>query len=282
MMSLYTRRQLINKINMIIAVLMTAFGIFWVIWILWTTVRYGLPALNLHLFTQDTPPPGAEGGGLRNAFIGSFVILGIAVIIGTPIGILAGTWLGEFAAKRKLGGVVRFLNDILLSAPSIVVGLFAYAILVDPLGHFSAFSGGVALALILIPVVVRTTDEMLRLVPGSLREAAIALGTPYWKMVTKITWKAASTGILTGVILGVARISGETAPLLFTALNNQYFSSDVWHPMANLPVVIFQFAMSPYANWQQMAWAGAFVAVVFILILSLGSRWLISRGGVKS
>ncbi|CAZ88794.1 phosphate transporter subunit; membrane component of ABC superfamily [Thiomonas arsenitoxydans] len=282
MMSLYTRRQLINKINMIIAVLMTAFGIFWVIWILWTTARYGSPALNLHLFTQDTPPPGAEGGGLRNAFVGSFILLGIALVIGTPIGILAGTWLGEFAVKRKLGGVVRFLNDILLSAPSIVVGLFAYAILVDPLGHFSAFSGGVALALILIPVVVRTTDEMLRLVPGSLREAAIALGTPYWKMVTKITWKAASTGILTGVILGVARISGETAPLLFTALNNQYFSSDVWHPMANLPVVIFQFAMSPYANWQQMAWAGAFVAVVFILILSLGSRWLISRGGVKS
>lgn len=282
MMSLYARRQLINKINMIIAVLMTAFGIFWVIWILWTTARYGLPALNLHLFTQDTPPPGGEGGGLRNAFVGSFILLGVAVVIGTPIGILAGTWLGEFAAKRKLGSVVRFLNDILLSAPSIVVGLFAYAILVDPLGHFSAFSGGVALALILIPVVVRTTDEMLRLVPGSLREAAIALGTPYWKMVTKITWKAASAGILTGVILGVARISGETAPLLFTALNNQYFSSDVWHPMANLPVVIFQFAMSPYANWQQMAWAGAFVAVVFILILSLGSRWLISRGGVKS
>jgi phosphate transport system permease protein len=219
---------------------------------------------------------------LRNAFVGSFILLGIAVVIGTPIGILAGTWLGEFAVKRKLGGVVRFLNDILLSAPSIVVGLFAYAILVDPLGHFSAFSGGVALALILIPVVVRTTDEMLRLVPGSLREAAIALGTPYWKMVTKITWKAASTGILTGVILGIARISGETAPLLFTALNNQYFSSDVWHPMANLPVVIFQFAMSPYANWQQMAWAGAFVAVLFILILSLGSRWLINRGGVKS
>ena len=282
MMSLYARRQLINKINMVIAVLMTAFGIFWVIWILWTTARYGFPALNLHLFTQDTPPPGAEGGGLRNAFVGSFILLGIAVVIGTPIGILAGTWLGEFAVKRKLGGVVRFLNDILLSAPSIVVGLFAYAILVDPLGHFSAFSGGVALALILIPVVVRTTDEMLRLVPGSLREAAIALGTPYWKMVTKITWKAASTGILTGVILGIARISGETAPLLFTALNNQYFSSDVWHPMANLPVVIFQFAMSPYANWQQMAWAGAFVAVLFILILSLGSRWLINRGGVKS
>ncbi len=281
MMSLYTKRQLINLVNMTIAVLMTLFGIFWVVWILWTTLRYGLPAINLHLFTQDTPPPGSEGGGLRNAFVGSLILLAIAVVIGTPIGVLAGTWLGEFAVKHKLGAIVRFLNDILLSAPSIVIGLFAYAILVDPLGHFSAFSGGVALALILIPVVVRTTDEMLRLVPGSLREAAIALGTPYWKMVTKITWKAASTGILTGIILGVARISGETAPLLFTALNNQYYSNDLWHPIANLPVVIFQFAMSPYANWQQMAWAGAFIAVVFILALSLGSRWLINRGGPK-
>ncbi|WP_298292403.1 phosphate ABC transporter permease PstA [Thiomonas sp.] len=280
-MSLYTKRQLINLVNMTIAVLMTLFGIFWVVWILWTTLRYGLPAINLHLFTQDTPPPGSEGGGLRNAFVGSLILLAIAVVIGTPIGVLAGTWLGEFAVKHKLGAIVRFLNDILLSAPSIVIGLFAYAILVDPLGHFSAFSGGVALALILIPVVVRTTDEMLRLVPGSLREAAIALGTPYWKMVTKITWKAASTGILTGIILGVARISGETAPLLFTALNNQYYSNDLWHPIANLPVVIFQFAMSPYANWQQMAWAGAFIAVVFILALSLGSRWLINRGGPK-
>jgi phosphate transport system permease protein len=281
MMSLYARRQLINWVNMTIAVLMTIFGIFWVVWILWTTLRYGLPALNLQLFTQDTPPPGGPGGGLRNAFVGSLLLLGIAVLIGTPIGILAGTWLGEFAVKHKLGAVVRFLNDILLSAPSIVIGLFAYAIVVDPLGHFSAFSGGVALAIILIPVVVRTTDEMLRLVPGSLREAAIALGTPYWKMVTKITWKAASTGILTGVILGIARISGETAPLLFTALNNQYFSMDLSHPMANLPMVIFQFAMSPYANWQQMAWAGALVAVVFILILSLGARWLVNRDGSK-
>ncbi len=277
MMSRFARRQLINWINMTLAVLMTVFGVFWVVWILWTTLRFGLPAMSLHLFTQDTPPPGSEGGGLRNAFVGSLMLLGIAVVIGTPIGVLAGTWLGEFAVKHKLGAVVRFLNDILLSAPSIVIGLFAYAILVDPLGHFSAFSGGVALALILIPVVVRTTDEMLRLVPGSLREAAIALGTPYWKMVTKITWRAASTGILTGVILGIARISGETAPLLFTALNNQYFSHDLWHPIANLPVVIFQFAMSPYANWQQMAWAGAFVAVVFILLLSFGSRWLLSR-----
>jgi len=276
-MSRFAKRQLINRINMTIAVLMTVFGVFWVVWILWTTLRLGLPAISLHLFTQDTPPPGSEGGGLRNAFVGSLILLGIAVAVGTPIGVLAGTWLGEFAVRHRLGAVVRFLNDILLSAPSIVIGLFAYAILVDPLGHFSAFSGGVALALILIPVVVRTTDEMLRLVPGPLREAAIALGTPYWMVVTRITWKAASTGILTGIILGVARISGETAPLLFTALNNQYFNTDLWHPIANLPVVIFQFAMSPYANWQQMAWAGAFIAVLFILILSIGSRWLLSR-----
>ncbi|SBP88864.1 phosphate ABC transporter permease PstA [Thiomonas delicata] len=282
MISLYARRQIINWFNMTVAVFMTVFGVFWVLWILWTTLRYGLPAINLQLFTQDTPPPGGVGGGLRNAFVGSLILLGVAIAIGTPIGVLAGTWLGEFAVKHRLGAVVRFLNDILLSAPSIVIGLFAYAILVDPLDHFSALSGGVALALILIPVVVRTTDEMLRLVPGSLREAAIALGTPYWKLVTRITWKAASTGILTGLILGVARISGETAPLLFTALNNQYFSTSLWHPISNLPMVIFQFAMSPYANWQQMAWAGALVAVVFILLLSLGSRWLLSRGGPKT
>jgi len=282
-MSRYIRRRVINTVNMTVAVLMTAFGVFWVVWILWTTLRYGITALHPQLFLEDTPPPGADGGGLRNAFVGSLILLGLAVTIGTPVGVLAGTWLGEFASKhKKTGAVVRFLNDILLSAPSIVIGLFAYAILVDPLGHFSALSGGVALALILIPVVVRTTDEMLRLVPVSLREAAIALGTPYWRMVTKITWRAASTGILTGIILGVARVSGETAPLLFTALNNQYFSTNLSHPIANLPVVIFQFAMSPYANWQQMAWAGAFVAVIFILLLSFGSRRLLSREPHKS
>ncbi|MDE2120506.1 MAG: phosphate ABC transporter permease PstA [Betaproteobacteria bacterium] len=280
-LSLYRRRRLLNWFNLTVAVLMTVFGVFWVVWILWTTLRYGLPAMNWALFTQDTPAPGATGGGLRNAFVGSLLLLGMAVLIGTPIGVLAGTWLGEFAARHRLGAVVRFLNDILLSAPSIVIGLFAYALVVDPMGHFSAFSGAVALTLILIPVVVRTTDEMLRLVPGSLREAAIALGTPYWKMITHITWRAASTGILTGIILGVARISGETAPLLFTALNNQYFSLDINHAMANLPVVIFNFAMSPYANWQQMAWAGAFVAMAFILILSIGSRWLLRKQGAK-
>ncbi|HEX6614286.1 MAG TPA: phosphate ABC transporter permease PstA [Rhodanobacteraceae bacterium] len=263
------------------AVLTTAFGVFWLVWILWTTLRYGIGAIHLSLFTQDTPPPGAEGGGLRNAFVGSLMLLGVALAIGVPVGVLAGTWLAEFAARRKLGAVVRFLNDILLSAPSIVIGLFTYAIVVDPSGHFSAFSGGVALALILIPVVVRTTDEMLRLVPGALREAAIALGTPYWKLVMRITWKAAASGILTGVLLGVARISGETAPLLFTALNNQFWSTDLGRPIANLPVVIFQFAMSPYDNWQKMAWAGAFVAMAFILLLSLFSRLILRRGAHK-
>ncbi len=277
MISRYRRRRLLNAFNLTMAVLATAFGVFWLVWILWTTIRFGAGAVNTALFTQDTPAPGASGGGLRNAFVGSLILLGMAVAIGAPVGVLAGTWLAEFAARRRLGAVVRFLNDILLSAPSIVIGLFAYAIIVDPSGRFSAYSGGVALALILIPVVVRTTDEMLRLVPGSLREAAIALGTPYWKLVTRITWKAAASGILTGILLGIARISGETAPLLFTALNNQYWSTDLGHPIANLPVVIFQFAMSPYTNWQSMAWAGAFIAVAFILLLNLVARMLLGR-----
>ena len=277
MIRLYTRRLWINRVNMSMAVLTTIIGVFIVGWILWTTLHYGWNAVHPHIFTQDTPPPGSSGGGLRNAFVGSLILLAIAVVIGTPVGVLAGTWLGEFAAKNRLGVIVRFLNDILLSAPSIVIGLFVYAILVNPAGHFSAFSGGVALALILIPVIVRTTDETLRLIPNSLREAAIALGASYWKVVAKITWRAASTGILTGVILGTARISGETAPLLFTALNNQYYSSNIWHPIANLPIVIFQFAMSPYSNWQQMAWVGAFVAIVFILVLSIGARALFKR-----
>ncbi|MHB1799791.1 MAG: phosphate ABC transporter permease PstA [Vulcanimicrobiaceae bacterium] len=278
MISRYQRRKLVNLFNLGIAVLATIFGVFWLIWILWTTLRYGASSVNWALFTQDTPAPGSSGGGLRNAFVGSLILLGMAVAIGAPVGVLAGTWLAEFAARRKLGAVVRFLNDILLSAPSIVIGLFAYAIIVDPSGHFSAYSGGVALALILIPVVVRTTDEMLRLVPGSLREAAIALGTPYWKLVTRITWRASASGILTGVLLGIARISGETAPLLFTALNNQFWSTSLDHPIANLPMVIFQFAMSPYSNWQQLAWAGAFVAVAFILLLSLVARLIVRRG----
>ena len=282
MISRYNRRRLVNVFNLTMAVLATFFGVFWLVWILWTTMRFGAGAVNLALFTQDTPAPGASGGGLRNAFVGSLILLGMAVVIGAPVGVLAGTWLAEFAARRRLGAAVRFLNDILLSAPSIVIGLFAYAIIVDPTGRFSAYSGGVALALILIPVVVRTTDEMLRLVPGSLREAAVALGTPYWKLITRITWKAASSGILTGVLLGIARISGETAPLLFTALNNQYWSVNPGHPIANLPVVIFQFAMSPYSNWQSMAWAGAFIAVAFILLLNLAARALLARRNRKA
>jgi phosphate transport system permease protein len=282
MIPLRTRRRVINAFNLTMAVLTTVFGVFWLVWILWTTLDHGIGAIHLSLFTQDTPPPGGEGGGLRNAFVGSLILVGLAVAIGAPIGVLAGTWLAEFAARRKLGAAVRFLNDILLSAPSIVLGLFTYAIVVDPTGHFSAFSGGVALALILIPVVVRTTDEMLRLVPGALREAAVALGTPYWKLVMRITWKAAASGILTGVLLGIARISGETAPLLFTALNNQYWSTDIGHPMANLPVVIFQFAMSPYENWQKMAWAAAFVAMAFILLLNVFSRLILKRSTHKS
>ncbi|MBS0432771.1 MAG: phosphate ABC transporter permease PstA [Proteobacteria bacterium] len=281
MIPLRAKRRAINAFNLGMAVLTTAFGVFWLGWILWTTLSHGIGAIHPALFTQDTPPPGSEGGGLRNAFVGSLILLGLALAIGVPVGVLAGTWLAEFAARRKLGGVVRFLNDILLSAPSIVIGLFTYAIVVDPSGHFSAFSGGVALALILIPVVVRTTDEMLRLIPVALREAAIALGTPYWKMVLRITWKAAASGILTGVLLGIARISGETAPLLFTALNNQFWSTDLSHPIANLPVVIFQFAMSPYENWQKMAWAGAFVAMAFILLLSVFSRLILKRGAPK-
>ncbi len=282
MISRYNRRRLVNVFNLTMAVLATFFGVFWLVWILWTTMHFGAGAVNLALFTQDTPAPGASGGGLRNAFVGSLILLGMAVVIGAPVGVLAGTWLAEFAARRRLGAAVRFLNDILLSAPSIVIGLFAYAIIVDPTGRFSAYSGGVALALILIPVVVRTTDEMLRLVPGSLREAAVALGTPYWKLITRITWKAASSGILTGVLLGIARISGETAPLLFTALNNQYWSVNPGHPIANLPVVIFQFAMSPYSNWQSMAWAGAFIAVAFILLLNLAARALLARRNRKA
>ncbi|HVB85024.1 MAG TPA: phosphate ABC transporter permease PstA [Rhodanobacteraceae bacterium] len=282
MISRYNRRRLVNVFNLTMAVLATVFGVFWLIWILWTTIRFGAGAVNLALFTRDTPAPGASGGGLRNAFVGSLILLGMAVAIGAPVGVLAGTWLAEFAARRRLGAVVRFLNDILLSAPSIVIGLFAYAIIVDPTGRFSAYSGSFALALILIPVVVRTTDEMLRLVPGSLREAAIALGTPYWKLITRITWKAASSGILTGVLLGIARISGETAPLLFTALNNQYWSVSLGHPIANLPVVIFQFAMSPYSNWQSMAWAGALIAVAFILLLNLVARMLLGHRSRKA
>uniref|UniRef100_E6QA87 Phosphate transport system permease protein pstA n=1 Tax=mine drainage metagenome TaxID=410659 RepID=E6QA87_9ZZZZ len=265
---------------MSMATLATLFGLFWLVWILWTTLSYGFSALHPALFTENTPPPGVDSGGLKNAFVGSLILIGLAVLIGAPLGILAGTWLGEFAVQRRLGFVVRFFNDILLSAPSIVIGLFVYAIIVRPLGQFSAISGAIALALIMIPVVVRTTDEMLQLVPATLREAAIALGVPYWRLITQITWRAAGAGILTGVLLATARISGETAPLLFTALNNQFYSTSLDRPIANLPVVIFQFAMSPYQNWQAMGWAGALIATLAVLTLSVVSR-LIIKGIIK-
>ncbi len=280
MISLYQRRRFWNIFNMSMATLATLFGLFWLVWILWTTLSYGLSALHPALFTENTPPPGVDSGGLKNAFVGSLILIGLAVLIGAPLGILAGTWLGEFAVQRRLGFVVRFFNDILLSAPSIVIGLFVYAIIVRPLGQFSAISGAIALALIMIPVVVRTTDEMLQLVPATLREAAIALGVPYWRLITQITWRAAGAGILTGVLLATARISGETAPLLFTALNNQFYSTSLDRPIANLPVVIFQFAMSPYQNWQAMGWAGALIATLAVLTLSVVSR-LIIKGIIK-
>jgi len=273
------RRRRLDRVMMTLMTLLTAVGVFWVVWILLTALERGFEAFSPDLFLKDTPPPGVAGGGLRNAFVGSLELLAVALAIGTPVGLLAGTWLGEFARRHPAAGAtVRFLNDILLSAPSIVIGLFAYTLLVAPLKHFSALAGGVALALIMIPVVVRTTDEMLRLVPDALREAAVALGIPYWRMVVHISWKAASRGILTGILLALARLSGETAPLLFTALNSPYFSTALDKPIASLPVAIFQFAMSPYPDWQKLAWAGAFVAMVFILSLGLLARWLQARG----
>ena len=270
----YLRRRFWNVFNLGMAMATTLFGLFWLVWILWTTLSYGATALNLELFTGDTPAPGSIGG-LRNAFVGSLLMIGVAVLIGTPVGILAGTYLAEFAQGSRLAGVIRFFNDILLSAPSIVIGLFIYAVVVVPIGNFSGFAGALSLAILLLPVVLRTTDEMLGMVPGTLREAALALGAPHWKMIVQVSYRAARSGILTGVLLAVARISGETAPLLFTALNNQFFSMNLDKPIANVPVVIFQFAMSPYPEWQHLAWAGALIAAMAVLVLGLVSRFLI-------
>ncbi|MHB1750265.1 MAG: phosphate ABC transporter permease PstA [Acidithiobacillus sp.] len=270
----YLRRRFWNIFNLGMAVAMTLFGLFWLVWILWTTLSYGATALNLELFTGDTPAPGSIGG-LRNAFVGSLLMIGVAVLIGTPVGILAGTYLAEFAQGSRLAGVIRFFNDILLSAPSIVIGLFIYAVVVVPIGNFSGLAGALSLAILLLPVVLRTTDEMLGMVPGTMREAALALGAPHWKMIVQVSYRAARSGILTGVLLAVARISGETAPLLFTALNNQFFSMNLDKPIANVPVVIFQFAMSPYPEWQHLAWAGALIAAMAVLVLGLVSRFLI-------
>jgi phosphate transport system permease protein len=278
---LYQRRRVVNAIALTLSMAATLFGLVWLVWILWTALTNGIAAMNLALFTQMTPPPG-ENGGLLNAFFGSLTMSLLAIVIGAPIGIAAGTFLAEYARKNALGETIRFVNDILLSAPSIVLGLFVYTIVVRAMGHFSAVAGMLALALIVIPVVVRTTDEMLQLVPAAMREASLSLGVPQWKMTLQVLYRSAAPGIVTGVLLGLARISGETAPLLFTALNNQYWNSDLTKPTASVPVVIFQYAMSPYDSWHSLAWAGAFVVTVFVLVLSLISRALILRKKVAN
>ncbi len=271
MFDLYARRRFINIVSLTISVLAMLFGLFWLGWILWTLLEHGLPGLGMHVFTQTTPPPGSSGG-LINAIVGSLMMVAIATVIGTPIGILAGTYLAEFGQRGWLAPVTRFINDVLLSAPSIVIGLFVYEIYVVKVGHFSGWGGALALSMLVIPVVIRTTENMLRLIPNSLREAAAALGTPQWKIINFVTLRAARAGILTGILLAVARISGETAPLLFTALNNQFWSSNMNQPMANLPVVIFQFAMSPYEDWHSLAWAGALLITLSVLALNIVAR----------
>ncbi|HTO49470.1 MAG TPA: phosphate ABC transporter permease PstA [Burkholderiales bacterium] len=270
-MNLYSRRLFVNRFNLLMSLLATAFGLFWLAWILFTLFQAGLEALRPVVFTQMTPPPGSAGG-LLNAIMGSLIMAGGATLLGTPVGILAGIYLAEFGRRGWLAPATRFINDVLLSAPSIVIGLFVYSAYVVHINHFSALAGIFALALIVIPVVIRTTENMLRLVPDSLREAAAALGAPQWKVIMLVTLRAARAGVVTGILLAVARISGETAPLLFTALNNQFWSLDVNAPMANLPVVIFQFAMSPYADWQKLAWAGALLITLSVLALNIIAR----------
>ncbi|WP_368564494.1 phosphate ABC transporter permease PstA [Pseudoxanthomonas sp. UTMC 1351] len=277
--SLYGVRRAKNIAAQVLAILATIFGLFWLVWIMWTTLSKGLGSLNLALFTQMTPPPG-DSGGMLNAFFGSIVMSLLGIAIGAPVGVLAGTFLAEYSQKSWIGEAVRFVNDILLSAPSIVLGLFVYTLVVAQMGHFSALAGAIALAFIVLPVVVRTTDEMLRLVPSQMREAALSLGVPQWKVIVQVLYRSSLPGIVTGILLALARISGETAPLLFTALNNQYWTTDVFSPMANVPVVIFQYAMSPYENWHTLAWAGAFILTMFVLVVSLLARAIVLRNKI--
>jgi phosphate transport system permease protein len=278
MSTLYLRRRLTNNIGLGLSIVAMLFGLFWLGWILLTLVHHGIHYLGWFLFTQMTPPPGSNGG-LLNAIIGSLLMTVFATLIGTPIGILAGTYLAEFGSRGWLAPATRFINDVLLSAPSIVIGLFIYTVVVASSKHFSGWAGSLALAVIVIPVVVRTTENMLRLVPNSLREAAAALGAPRWKVIVMVTYRASVAGIMTGVLLAIARITGETAPLLFTALNNQFYSLNMNRPMANLPVVIFQFAMSPYADWQHLAWAGALLITIGVLSLNILTRVLFRQKG---
>lgn len=270
-------RKIKNNIAITLSLFTMAFGLFWLIWILFSTFDKGLAGLTLDVFTEMTPPPNTEGGGLANAITGSLLLIIWATIIGTPIGIFAGIYLAEYGKKGLLATIIRFINDILLSAPSIIIGLFVYMLVVVYMGHFSGWAGIIALALIQLPIIVRTTENMLLLIPNTLREAAYALGTPRWRVILKITLKASLSGIVTGVLLAVARIAGETAPLLFTALSNQFWSTDLSHPIANLPVTIFKFAMSPFIEWQQLAWAGVLLITLFVLLLNIAARLLFSR-----
>lgn len=270
--NLYRRRILTNRIGITLSMLAMCLGLFVLLWILAVLFKNGFQALDLNMFFNSTPAPGSEGGGLANAIIGSLMLVGFATLVSTPIGILAGIYLAEYGDTSKTAEITRFMTDIMLSAPSIVLGLFVYAIMVSQVKHFSGWAGTIALSLIAIPVVLRTTENMLRLVPGSLREAAFALGAPRWKVTTTVTLRAAKSGVITGVLLALARISGETAPLLFTALNNQFFSLNMNGPMSNLPVVIFQFAMSPYEDWQRLAWAGALLITFMVLTLNILAR----------
>lgn len=278
---LYRRRRWINTMVLALSMLMTLFGLFWLVWLLWTLMGQGLRYLDLSVFFQATPPPGSSGG-LGNAIFGSLALTFVGVLIGAPAGVLAGTYLSEFARDSKIAAVIRFLNDILLSAPSIIIGVFVYEMVVLRMGHFSGWAGALALALIALPIVVRTTEDMLRLIPNAIREAAAALGAPQWKVTVAVVFRAARSGILTGVLLAVARISGETAPLLFTALNNQFWSHSLNEPIANLPVVIFQFAMSPYDDWQHLAWAGAVLITLTILLINILVRLLLKTPPSRS
>ncbi|HVE88516.1 MAG TPA: phosphate ABC transporter permease PstA [Burkholderiaceae bacterium] len=271
---LHRRRKLINGVALALSLTAMAFGLVWLVWILWDVLILGVQGITVATFSESTPPPNSDGGGLANAIVGSLIMVLSATAVGTPIGILAGIYLAEYGQRTGLGRVTRFINDILLSAPSIVIGLFVYTIIVAQTRTFSGYAGVIALALIVIPVVVRTTENMLQLIPNTLREAAVALGSSKRVMIIRVTLKAARAGVVTGVLLALARIAGETAPLLFTALSNQFFSTDLRDPMANLPVTIFKFALSPFANWQEMAWAGVFLITIGVLALNILARVL--------
>ncbi|OKP03607.1 phosphate ABC transporter permease PstA [Xenorhabdus eapokensis] len=270
------RRQK-NRLALMLSMMTMAFGLFWLGWILISTVTKGIDGMSLALFTEMTPPPNTEGGGLANAIVGSGLLICWATVFGTPLGIMAGIYLAEYGRRSWLAEIIRFINDILLSAPSIVVGLFVYTVVVAKVQHFSGWAGVIALALLQIPIVIRTTENMLKLVPDNLREAAYALGTPKWKMISAITLKASISGIITGVLLAIARIAGETAPLLFTSLSNQFWSTDLSQPMANLPVTIFKFAMSPFSDWQQLAWAGVLLITLCVLLINIVARALFAQ-----